>query len=287
MRPIGVFDSGVGGLGIFKAVTEKLPYHDFVYIADNANLPFGEKSIEQLHEISEKIVRFLIETHNVQMVIIACNTATVTCINYLRARFTIPIVGAVPVVKPSCEQSKTKRIAIMATPATIQSNYLKKLIRENAHDKTSGEKLVDVLPIACPGLASMVDTGNLDSPELIQALKNFLAPALAHNIDVIGLGCTQYPFVRKQIEKLIPSHILILDSTDPVAKQAERVITAQDNYTVNQEHSPVYTFYATKDAPTFCTVAQKLIGPIVKTCHEVSMDSIHFLQSKKDSPKTE
>jgi len=269
MRPIGIFDSGVGGLGIFKLATQKLPHHDFVYIADNANLPFGEKSAEQLHHITEKIVRFLIEKHNVQMVVAACNTATVTSIDYLRQRFSIPIVGAVPVVKPSCEQSKNKRIAILATPATIQSDYLKKLIKQYAHD-SSPQSPIDVITIPCPGLADMIDTGNLDSPEITEALKKFLAPALAHNVDVIGLGCTQYPFVRQHIEQLVPSNILILDSNEAVAKQVERIINAQQDqdpdYTIDPQHTPVYTFYVTKDAQKFCTVAQKLIGPIVKNC---------------------
>jgi len=267
MRPIGFFDSGVGGLGIFQQTTKKLPHHDFVYIADNANLPFGEKSTEQLHQITEKIVRFLIEKHNVQMVVAACNTGTVSSIDYLRERFSIPFVGTVPVVKPTCEQSKNKRVAILSTLATSQSDYLKKLIKQYAQDTNH----VDVLVIPCPGLADIIDTGNLDSPEITELLKRFLAPAIAHNVDVIGLGCTQYPFVRKQIEKLIPPNILILDSNEPVARQAERIIMQQVP-DINPEYKPIYTFYATKNAPEFCRVAQKLIGPMVKHCLEAKLE---------------
>lgn len=266
MRPIGIFDSGVGGLGILSLIAKKLPHYDLVYVADNANLPFGQKSVDQLNQITEKIVRFLVKQHQVQLVVIACNTATVTSINYLRQRFTVPIVGAVPVVKPTCEQTKTTRVAIMATPTTINSEYLKNLIAQYANG-------ANVLPISCPGLAELVDAGDLQSPQLLEALKRYLEPALAHNVDVIGLGCTQYPFLREIIKKLIPPHVIILDSNEPVANQVERVLSSQSNEGSSCQHSPTYTFYATKDAQVFCSVAQQLVGPIVKKVSELELDN--------------
>lgn len=262
-RPIGIFDSGTGGLGIFKAIAERLPHHDLVYVADNANLPFGEKTVEQLNHITENIVRFFIERHDVQMVVIACNTATVTSLDYLRQQFSIPIVGAVPVVKPACQLSKNKRVAILATPTTAASSYLKNLITQYGID-------IDVLAIGCPGLANLVDTGNLDSPEITTLLKRFLAPVIEHNVDVIGLGCTQYPFLRDQIIKLIPYPVTILDSNDPVAKQVERLINTHPE-AINTSHQATYTLHTTKDAPHFCVVAQKLIGPIAAHCSQVTL----------------
>ena len=256
MRPIGFFDSGVGGLGIFKAVAEKLHNYDLVYVADNANLPFGEKTVDQLNHISETIVRFLIKKHNVQAVVVACNTATVSSIDYLRKHFSIPIVGTVPVVKPACEQSKNKRVAILATPATASSSYLKDLIKKHAND-------ADVLIVSCPGLADMVDTGELDTPEVLEALNRFLAPAIAHHADAIGLGCTQYPFLCHHIAKLFSPQVIILDSNQPVANQVERIMSLQPALAFDKNHKPTYTVYATKDVQTFGKVAQKLIGPMV------------------------
>ena len=263
MRPIGVFDSGVGGLGIFKAIAEKLPNQDLVYAADNANLPFGLKTPEQLNVISEKIVQFLIDKHDVQMVVIACNTATVASLDYLRSKFSVPIVGAVPVIKPACQQSKNKRVAILATPTTAASTYVQGLIADFAGD-------VDVLVIPCPGLADLVDTGDLDSPQLLEALQGFLAPAIAHGADVIGLGCTQYPFLKPQIAALLPPYVMLLDSNQPVALQVQRLMVTQPP-AADDTHQPRYIFYATQEASEFCRVAQKLVGSIIQVCQLVML----------------
>lgn len=265
MRPIGFFDSGVGGLGIFKRVAEKLPYHDLVYVADNANLPFGEKTVEQLNKISENIVQYLLDEHQVQAVVIACNTATVASLDYLRQRFTVPIIGAVPVVKPACEQSTNKRIAIMATPTTVKSAYLQALIAQYG-------SACNVLTIGCPGLANLVETGDLNSPAIHAALEQFLAPVRAHNADTLGLGCTQYPFLRDQIAAMLPSGVTILDSNEPVARQVERVITSMPGYAPDLNHAPSYLVYATQDALTFGAVARKLLGSMTLDVQALKLD---------------
>ena len=236
-----------------------IPSELTVDVGQAVYVPFGQKTGEQLNQIAGKITRFLIQKHDIQALVIACNTATVSSLDYLRHNFSIPIIGAVPVVKPACEQSKNKRIALLVTAATGNSDYLKNLIRQHANG-------AEVKIIVCPGLADLIDAGDLDAPAVHEVLQRFLAPALEHNADVIGLGCTQYPFLRKQIQNLIPPHVLILDSNEPVAKQVERVIKALPEYTTNNDHVPTYTFYVTKDAPQFCTIAQKLVGPIVHEC---------------------
>ncbi|MFA6527616.1 MAG: glutamate racemase [Candidatus Babeliales bacterium] len=265
-RPIGIFDSGTGGLGIFKAIAQRLAHHDLVYVADNANLPFGEKSVEQLHSITETIVHFFIENYDVQMVVVACNTATVTSIDYLRQQFSIPIVGAVPVVKPACLLSKNKHVAILATPTTVASCYLKNLITQYGDG-------IDVITIGCPGLANLIDTGDLDSPEITTLLKRFLAPVIQHNVDVIGLGCTQYPFLRDQIISLIPYQVAILDSNEPVAKQVERLINHHPR-DIDTLHHATYTLHATKNAAHFGVVAQKLIGTIAGNCSQITLELV-------------
>lgn len=262
-RPIGVFDSGTGGLGIFKAIAQRLPLHDLVYVADNANLPFGEKTVEQLHIITEDIVHFLIKRYDIQMVVVACNTATVTSIDHLRKTFSIPIVGAVPVVKPACLLSNNKRVAILATPTTAKSVYLKNLINQYSQG-------VDVITIGCKGLANLVDTGDLDSKEITTLLKQYLAPVIEHKADIIGLGCTQYPFLREQIIKLMPYQVTILDSNEPVAKQVERLVTMHQEI-IDSNHQTTYTLHTTQNADLFCTVAQKLIGPIAANCSQIKI----------------
>lgn len=262
-RPIGVFDSGTGGLGIFKAIAQKLPHHDLVYIADNANLPFGEKSTSQLQTISEKIVQFLVAQYDVQMVVIACNTATVTSLDHLRKKFAIPIVGAVPVVKPACQMSHNGRVAILATPTTVASSYLQDLIVQFGNG-------ADIITVGCPGLANLVDSGNLDSLEITALLKRFLIPVIHHNADVIGLGCTQYPFLRKQIMQLMPYPITILDSNEPVARYVEQLIINHSE-PCNTQYQASYVLHATKDAAHFGIVAQKLIGSIAQNCSFVQL----------------
>lgn len=252
---IGIFDSGVGGLGVFRSITQLLPNQDIAYVAGNKYMPFGEKTVEQIQEISERIVRFLIDKHNVKMVVIACNTATVASIAYLRSRFPIPFVGVVPVVKPACEQTKTGCVAIMSTPLTAEGSYIKDLIQKFGRG-------VQVLSIGCPGLADLVEAGKIESLEMDTLLRNLVAPALEHKADVIGLCSTHYPFIREQLQKIVGPSVIVLDSNGPVARQVQRVLTAISNGASNCNRCPQYKFYATKDAEKFKMVAEKLIGSL-------------------------
>jgi glutamate racemase len=251
MQPIGIFDSGVGGLGIFNAIAQRLPHQDIIYIADNNNLPFGEKTTEQLQNITSKIVDFLVAQHDVKLVVAACNTASTSSLAYLREHFSVPIVGVVPVVKPACEQTKTKKVAILATPFTARSAYQQELIAKYAGD-------IQVLSIACPDLVGLVEAGELDSPLMVQKLKEYIDPAIQAGADVIGLACTHYPFVRKQIEQIVPSHVAIMDSNEAIARHVERLIAGMPDQPVSGAGK--HTFYVTKEPAKFQQVAQILLG---------------------------
>ena len=254
-RPaIGMFDSGVGGLGVFQAVRRTLSDQSIVYVAGNKYFPFGEKTPEQLQIISENIVNFLIEEHNVKMVVIACNTATVSSLAYLRSKFTIPFVGVVPVVKPACELTKTGCVAILSTPVTAQSAYIQELIKKFGQGKR-------VLSLGCPGLVDIIESGKLDTPELEILLRTFIEPALEQKADIIGLCCTHYPFMREQLQKIVGPTVTILDSNEPVAQQVKRVLALN---TQPGALGAEYKFYATKDAQKFESVARGLIGDVVK-----------------------
>lgn len=253
-RAIGMFDSGVGGLGVFQAVRRLLPDQSIVYVAGNKYFPFGEKTPEQLQEISENMVNFLIKQHNVKMVVIACNTATVSSLAYLRSKFTIPFVGVVPVVKPACQLTKTGCVALLSTPVTAQSAYIQNLIKDFGRDK-------QVLSIGCPGLVDLIESGNVVGPELEILLRHFVAPALQQNADIIGLCCTHYPFVREQLQKIVGPAVVILDSNEPVAQQVKRLLALNNQVSSAPAE---YKFYATKDAQQFESVARSLIGDIVK-----------------------
>ncbi len=259
-----MFDSGVGGLGIFQAVAHLLPSEDIVYVAGNKYMPFGQKTTEEVQQISEKIVQFLIDKHQVKMVVVACNTATITSIAYLRSKFTIPFVGVVPVVKPACEQTKTGCVAILSTPLTAGGAYIHELITKFGDG-------VRVLSIGSPGLAELVDSGMVNTPEMELLLRKFIAPALENNADIIGLCCTHYSFVREQLQKIVGPLVTIVDSNDPVARQVKRVLAAMPDGLVPEGRQPKYQFYATKDAKNFEIVAQQLIGDLVAGVIEIDL----------------
>lgn len=266
-----MFDSGVGGLGVFQAVARLLPNEDIVYVAGNKYMPFGEKTVEQIQQISEKIVRFLIDKHDVKVVVIACNTATVASITYLRARFSIPFVGVVPVVKPACAQTKTGCVAIMSTPLTAEGTYIKDLIAKFGQGAR-------VLSIGCPGLADLVETGMVGTSKMEALLRKLIAPAIEDNADVIGLCSTHYPFVREQLQKIVGPAVAILDSNEPVARQVKRVLSMIQSCSIESDgglslerRQPQYQFYATKDAEKFMVVAEKLIGPLGCCVKELSL----------------
>ncbi|KKQ11600.1 MAG: glutamate racemase [Candidatus Babeliales bacterium] len=271
MQPIGIFDSGVGGLGIFKAIAQQLPEQDLIYFADNNNLPFGQKTTEQLQQITSKILDYLISTHNIKIAVVACNTASVSSLSYLREKYpTIPIVGAVPVIKPACELSKNKKVAILATLHTTNSEYQKQLIAQYG----SG---VEVLSIACPDLVDLVEAGLFDDPHTQEKLQEYLSPAIALGVDVVGLACTHYPFLRVQIQKLLPEGVIILDSNDAVARQVVKVQSkilasnALDKQPGFSEKTAKYSFYVTKEPEKFQVVARKLLGEIIDSVSLISL----------------
>jgi glutamate racemase len=264
-QPIGIFDSGVGGLGIFKEVAKRLPNENLIYFADSKNIPYGAKSSEEIQQLTARIIDFLISEHNIKMAVVACNTATTSSLDYLRGRFSVPIVGAVPVVKPACEQSKTKKIAILATVATIKSKYHENLIQKFGHG-------VEVLSIACPGLVELVEQGTLDSPELMAKLNEYLKPVLQASVDVIGLGCTHYPFLIESIRKIVGQNVAILDSNIPVASQVVRVLgdlPSEQHASQNQKNQHI--FYTTKDDKKFKILAEQLLNTTVETVKLVNL----------------
>ncbi len=257
MNPIGIFDSGVGGLGIFKEIATRLPHHDLIYCADNKNFPFGEKTAEQLKQINARILDFLITKHDIKLAVIACNTSSTSSLAYLREHFSIPIVGVVPVVKPACQLTKTKKVAIMATPFTAHSDYQKELIAKYAGD-------TQVLSIPCADLVGLIEHGQFDDPLMINTLRRYVQPALDAGVDVVGLACTHYPFVRHHIQQLVGPAVTIIDSNEAVARHTAKLVEQMiPSNPSSSPASPHYTFYVTKEPEAFQRVGQMLLGNMV------------------------
>ena len=249
-RPIGFFDSGVGGLTIWRAARKLLSGESLVFLADSGHVPYGEKSTEELRDLTTRIVRFLLGL-DVKLVVVACNTATVHCIGHLRATFPeIPFVGVVPVVKTLARRTRTGTIAVLSTPATASSPYLAGLIEEFAPDKR-------VINVGCDGLEDLVEAGEVRTDRTVALLERHLAPVRSSQADVVGLGCTHYPFLRRRIKRILGPEVRVYDPSRPVARRVRQLLAERDAFAQNAD--PTYRFYTTGDPRVFARVAGKLL----------------------------
>lgn len=215
-RPIGIFDSGVGGLSILQEAKKLLPLENFIFVADQINVPYGGKTQKQIQSYTDRIMAFLIQK-DVKTVIIACNTATVCAIDFLREKYKIPIIGTVPVIKTIANLTKTKKTAVFSTPATAKSPYLQDLIKKFA-------PYITVYRVGGTGLEELVETGDLESQEIDKILHESLEPLLEKNVDAIALGCTHYPFLSDKIQKIVGKNVQVVDSGGAVARRTKQIL---------------------------------------------------------------
>lgn len=219
-RPIGIFDSGVGGLSVWREITRLLPQEGTLYIADQAHVPYGPRGEGEILRFSEGITRYLLE-HDCKAVVVACNTASAVALDPLRERFPkIPFIGLEPAVKPAAARTRTRVVGVMATPATFQG----KLFKATAGRHATGVKLINQI---CAGLAEQVEAGRLDTPDTVAMLRGWLTPMLEAGADTIVLACTHYPFVIDTIRRLAGPGVEIVDPAPAVAQQVQRVLAGQ------------------------------------------------------------
>src|SRR2546425_5280966 len=209
--PIGVFDSGAGGLTILSVLRQELPRENYIYLGDTANCPYGNRSDAEITELAVRANRFLIE-QGVKLIVIACNTASQAALNTLRATFSIPFVGVVPAVKPAARATKKGRIGIAATNQASKALYLRQLIAEFAEG-------IEVFAVGCPELVSLVAHGELDVPVAEEFARAALQPILKEDIDVIVLGCTHFPALRPVIERITNKRVRVIDSGAAIARR--------------------------------------------------------------------
>jgi glutamate racemase len=213
---IGVFDSGLGGLSVLAALIEVLPQADFVYYADTAHVPYGDKSEEQIQRRVLAIGEHL-ANGGCRMLVVACNTATAAAVQALRAAHPdIPVVGVEPGIKPAAQETKSGRIAVLTTEATASSQRLKHLIRDHAGR-------IEVFVEPCPGWATHVEMLQLDDPALATDIRARIEPLLDQGVDRIVLGCTHYSFLAPQLRQVIGTRAQLVDVADAVARQTRRL----------------------------------------------------------------
>lgn len=211
---IGVFDSGLGGLTVVQAMTKVIKGAEIFYVADTQNAPYGEKTPEQILKYSLNITQYLIDTYQIEALILACNTATSSAIKHLRDMYpSLIIIGTEPGIKPAIEQTDTGKIGVLATPATLQGTKYQELA-----NTLSSIKDVALFEQACPGLVEQIEEGKTDSLETKTLLENWLIPMKENNVDTIVLGCTHYPLVSHMIEDIMQSNVKLIHTGHAIAK---------------------------------------------------------------------
>ncbi|MBI2674348.1 MAG: glutamate racemase [Candidatus Yanofskybacteria bacterium] len=258
-RPIGIFDSGVGGLSVLKELVKLMPKENYIFVADQTNVPYGEKSKKELGRLTLKICDFLV-SKNSKIIVVACNTATCNVIDILRAKVKIPLVGTVPAVKPAAISSRSGVIGILSTPSTSKSRGLKKLIETHANN-------TKVINIGCSDLEDTVETGNLSSPKITQLLSKYTESMRIAGADVVVLGCTHYPFLKPQIKRVLRSNAKLVDSGRAIAKHTKNLLQQMGALFVSRAKTTSRTcvdFYTTGNPSHFSRVASSLLKSPVR-----------------------
>lgn len=230
-KPIGIFDSGIGGTSIWAAIHQLLPFEKTIYLADSKNAPYGQKSKAEIIALSTKNTELLLDM-DCKLIVVACNTATTNAIRELRAKYTIPFIGIEPAIKPAAINSKTQTIGILATQGTLNSELFNKTT-EIFHDTKIIEQVGH-------GLVQLIESGDMHSPEMTLLLKSYLKPMIEANIDYLVLGCSHYPYLIPQIKKILPTHIQIIDSGQAVAKQTQNVLREKVGFSSNNKNESLF-----------------------------------------------
>jgi glutamate racemase len=236
-NPIGLFDSGIGGTSIWKAIHKLLPNESTIYLADSKNAPYGQKSKDEIIALSCKNVDFLLQ-QNCKLIVVACNTATTNAIKELRANYDVPFVGIEPAIKPAALNSKTQTIGILATKGTLNSTLFNQTVL-----KYQDVKIIEQIG---HGLVQLIESGGIDSLEMQALLHIYLQPMIEANIDYLVLGCSHYPYLIPQITRILPTSIQIIDSGEAVARQTQFMLESKVGYTDSK--TPYCTFFINSDS---------------------------------------
>jgi glutamate racemase len=250
--PIGIFDSGVGGLSVLRAIRQQLPKENAIFIADQRHVPYGSRQITQVRDFSENITRFLLE-QDAKLIVVACNTASAAALYHLRDTFPdTPFVGMEPAVKPAVETTRSGVVGVLATPATFQGELYASVVARFAND-------VKVLQDTCPGLVTQIEKGELYSRATKTILEDALQPMQAAGVDRVVMGCTHYAFVIPLIKEIVDPRVEVIDPSPAVARQAGRVLKAHG--LLNQSGVPgAVRCLTTKDSGNLDSLLPKLIG---------------------------
>ncbi len=236
-NPIGIFDSGIGGITIYDEIHKLLPNENMIYLADSKNAPYGGKSKEKIIEYSVKNTEFLLE-NKCKIIVVACNTASTNAVKYLRSHYKVPIIRVQPAIKPAALKSKTKTVGILATNGTLESE----LLHETSQKFAQGVRVIKQIG---EGLVALIESGKIQSKEMTNLLNTYIDPMLKENIDFLVLGCTHYPFLIPQIKNIVGDKVTIIDSGEAIARQT-KVILEKENLINKTDKNITRDFYINK-----------------------------------------
>lgn len=243
---IGIFDSGVGGLSVWRELVKLMPNEDYIYYADSANCPYGPKNPEYVCRRSSEIVEFLLDK-GAELIVVACNTATAAAITFLREHYNFPFVGMEPAIKPAVLNSRTGVVGVLATAGTLRGRLYLDTLAKFAGD-------VKVIERVGEGLVELVENGNTDGQEAESLVRKYVEPMIEANADHIVLGCTHYPFLLPVIEKIVADRAVIINPAPAVAQQVLRLLPHRS---ASSELGNT-TFLSSSDTSTLLQLVEKL-----------------------------
>ena len=260
--PIGIFDSGVGGLTVARAILDQLPHEPTLYIGDTARGPYGPRPLAQVREFALETLDFLVD-QGVKALVIACNTASAAMLRDARERYSLPVIEVIqPAVRRAVAATRSGKIGVIGTQATIESKaYL---------DAFAAAPHLEITSVACPLFVEYVERGETSGPEITEIAKNYLQPVIDADVDTLVLGCTHYPLLTGVISYVVGGKITLVSSAEETAKDLYRVLA--ENNLMRLDHSPAeHRFLATGDAAAFEKLARRFLGPEVARVEHQSL----------------
>ena len=264
-QPIGIFDSGVGGLSVLRAIRQALPHEDILYLGDQAHIPYGPRGKEDIRRFALGITQFLL-AQGAKLIVVACNAASAAALHELRKTFPdVPIVGMEPAVKPAAETTQSGKVGVLATPTTFAGDLYASVVERFA-------KGVEIFTSTCSGLVEQVEAGALTDPRTLEILEKALKPMLAAGIDTIVMGCTHYPFVIPMIQTITGPAVRTIDPAPAIARQVRHLLESHE--LMNNDQAP--------GELKFCTsgVVEKLSDLLPQLLGETG--PVHQVRWRKD-----
>lgn len=253
--PIGVFDSGVGGISVLAQLIKTLPNESFIYLGDCLNAPYGTKDVLEARRLTLEAVDFLVKK-GIKALVVACNTATSAAIVQLREKLDMPVIGMEPALKPAVERGGPGSIVVMATPMTLKEQKFQRLM-EKYKDRA------DIVPLPCPGLVELIEEGKLEGEELFNLLEELVSSLGDRKISSVVLGCTHYPLIRDQIQKVYGEQVQIIDGNEGTARHLKRVLEQEGLAVPPGEANPGVSFYTFGDKERVIPMCRYLLDAMI------------------------